>query len=195
MLSTLLWKCWPQWTSCRLFFLSCRQIKWSSVYLPGSLAEIGWQSHKKKEMFRLLEGDIICKSMNDLPFRNFHKWLLMVVWQTLPNRVWINVVIVLDLLFPFLKNALIYSNGAEAIFLGWSTTYWLRGHMSGTEITILYCGFLYWKKSFNLNGKSSFEPLTILRPSNYLFLKDSHMLPPGPNWTPMSKFPENLGKV
>jgi len=54
-------------------------------------------------MLHHLEGDIICKSMTDFPFRNLHKWLLMAVWQTLPNRVWINVVIVLDLLFLFFK--------------------------------------------------------------------------------------------
>lgn len=54
--------------------------------------------------------------MNDLPFRNLHKWLLMLVWQTLPNGVWINVVIVLDLLFLFKKCTLKYSNGAEAVF-------------------------------------------------------------------------------
>lgn len=51
-------------------------------------------------------------------------------------------------------------------------------HPGSQEMTVLYCGFLYWKKSFSLNGKSSFEPLTILRPS-YLFLTDLATVPPG----------------
>lgn len=142
---------WVGWFVC--CFLSCRQFKWNSVYLPGSLAEIGWQSHKKEEMFHHLEGDVICKSVNALPFRNAHECLLMVVWQTLPNRVWINVVIVWDLLFPFFKECsyiLDWSRGSVASV----KPAYIRGHMRWlSRIVVFFIGkrVLAWMGRVPLN--------------------------------------------
>lgn len=125
---------------------------------------------QKERNIPSLNGDIICKSMNDLPFRNLHKWLLMLVWQTLPNGVWINVVIVLDLLFLFKKSVLLNIQMEQKQYFQSEVQHAdLRGSCvrNSTHLPLLWFSLL--KKIVLIWMKSSIEPLTIHRCSHYFW--------------------------